>query len=203
MEVVGGFALATGSAFAEAPTLGVSTLGLVGGSLMIAHGMDNMMTAARTAATGKPQQTSTYQFAYGTAEQLGSNEPKRWAEAVDFGMPLFAAAIATTPTRLGAGRGATHPTFEPGPYAGESIPARSPSQVFTPAERAEINRIGQTTGCHTCGATNPGTKSGNFVPDHQPVSSLSPPNTPQRLYPQCIDCSKEQGLEAARQLRGR
>ncbi len=78
---------------------------------------------------------------------------------------------------------------------------RSTEQVFTPAERAEINRIGQTTGCHTCGKTSPGTKSGNFVPDHQPVSKLSPPNTPQRLYPQCLDCSKEQGLAVARQLR--
>ena len=96
-----------------------------------------------------------------------------------------------------------HPTFKPGPYAGESIPARGPQQTFTPAERAGINQMGKSTGCHTCGTTTPGTKSGNFVPDHQPVSSLNGNNAPQRLYPQCIDCSREQGLATARELRAR
>ncbi len=94
-----------------------------------------------------------------------------------------------------------HPTFRPGPYAGESIPAKSPYQSFTTTERAQINRIGQTTGCHTCGTTNPRTKSGNFVPDHQPVSALNTEGVAQRLYPQCIDCSREQGLAVARELR--
>ena len=94
-----------------------------------------------------------------------------------------------------------NPTFKPGPYAGESIPAQGTKQAFTAAERASINQIGESTGCHTCGTTNPGTKSGNFVPDHQPVSSLNANNAPQRLYPQCINCSREQGLAAARQLR--
>jgi RHS repeat-associated protein len=91
-----------------------------------------------------------------------------------------------------------HPTFEPGPYAGDSIPARSPAQTFATEERIQINQIGKDTGCHTCGTTNPGTKSGNFVPDHQPVSALNTTNAPQQLYPQCITCSREQGLAAAR-----
>ncbi len=88
-----------------------------------------------------------------------------------------------------------------GEHAGESIAARSVGRDFNAAERAEINRIGSETGCHTCGAKNPGTKSGNFVPDHQPPSALNPTGTPQRLYPQCINCSREQGLEIARQLQ--
>lgn len=96
----------------------------------------------------------------------------------------------------------THPTFQPGPYAGESIAARSTAQKFTPAERAEINRIGQATGCHTCSTTSAGTKSGNFVPDHQPPSGLVPEGTPQQLYPHCIGCSREQGLAIARLRRG-
>lgn len=95
-----------------------------------------------------------------------------------------------------------HPTFQPGPYAGESIPARSSSQTFNAAERVEINRIGADTGCHTCGVTTPGTKSGNFVPDHQPVSALNTAGSPQRLFPQCISCSRDQGLAVARQIRG-
>ena len=95
----------------------------------------------------------------------------------------------------------TNPLFRPGPYAGESVAARSPSQAFTDAERAEINRIGYDSGCHTCGTTDPGTVSGNFVPDHQPVSALNSTNLPQRLYPQCINCSREQGLAVARAIR--
>lgn len=88
-----------------------------------------------------------------------------------------------------------------GKHAGESIPARSAARDFTAAERAEVNAIGAKTGCHTCGTTNPGTRSGNFVPDHQPPSALNANGGPQRLYPQCINCSREQGLEIARKLR--
>jgi hypothetical protein len=97
--------------------------------------------------------------------------------------------------------GPTAPSFRPGPYAGESIPAASTAQKFSTAERAAIDKIGKETGCHTCGATSPGTKSGHFVPDHQPVSSLNSAGAPQRLYPQCIDCIRQQGLDAARELR--
>jgi hypothetical protein len=91
-----------------------------------------------------------------------------------------AAAVGRTAIRLGE-------------YAGESIAARSAARDFTAAERAEINRIGSETGCHTCGTTNPGTKSGNFIPDHQPPSSLNLDGLPQRLYPHCLQCSRIQG----------
>jgi hypothetical protein len=81
----------------------------------------------------------------------------------------------------------------PGPFAGESIPARGPERDFTNDERDKINRIGAETGCHTCGTTDPGTALGNFVPDHQPPSALNPIGQSQRLYPQCISCSWLQG----------
>lgn len=84
----------------------------------------------------------------------------------------------------------------PGPFAGESIPARGPGRDFTPGERAEIDRIGSETGCHTCGTTDPGTRSGNFVPDHQPPNVLSD-GGPQELMPQCIGCSRTQGGQLA------
>lgn len=80
-----------------------------------------------------------------------------------------------------------------GPFAGESIPARGPARDFTPSERSEINRIGSETGCHTCGRTDPGTSSRNFVPDHQPPNARNPSGRPQRLYPQCLTCSRRQG----------
>jgi len=91
--------------------------------------------------------------------------------------------------------------FKPGEYAEESIVARSSSQKFTEAERTLINNIGEKTGCHTCGTKIPGTKSGNFIPDHQPVSALNANRTLQRLYPQCLKCSRAQGLATARTLR--
>ena len=33
--------------------------------------------------------------------------------------------------------------------------------------------LGSKTGCHTCGTFAPGTRSGNFVPDHQPPNALN------------------------------
>lgn len=92
-------------------------------------------------------------------------------------------------------RAARRTTLEPGPFAGESIPARGPQRDFTSAERGDMNRIGQDTGCHTCGSTDPGTKSGNFVPDHQPPNGLNPNGGQQQLYPHCISCSRTQGGE--------
>jgi len=90
-------------------------------------------------------------------------------------------------------------TLEPGPFAGDSVPARGPDRNFTPEERNGINQIGNDTGCHTCGTKNPGTKTGNFVPDHQPPNQLNPNGASQRLFPHCIGCSRRQGG----QVRGR
>ncbi|MGH9928119.1 MAG: hypothetical protein ACREA9_02715, partial [Pyrinomonadaceae bacterium] len=111
-----------------------------------------------------------------------------------------APAILTTGVEVTQAARGVRSAVGVGEHAGESIAARSAARDFTAAERAEVNRIGSQTGCHTCGTTNPGTKSGNFVPDHQPASALNPTGGPQRLYPQCINCSREQGLEIARQL---
>jgi hypothetical protein len=113
---------------------------------------------------------------------------------------IVAATSAVGGEDIVASRAVARSAVDIGEYAGESIVARSAGRSFTKAERAEINRIGSKTGCHTCGSTNPGTKSGNFVLDHQPASALNVSGGPQRLYPQCINCSREQGLEIARQL---
>jgi hypothetical protein len=81
----------------------------------------------------------------------------------------------------------------PGPFAGESIPARGPERNFSLQERTALNRIGSETGCHTCGTNSPGTSSGNFIADHQLPSALNTINRPQRLFPQCLTCSLRQG----------
>jgi hypothetical protein len=81
----------------------------------------------------------------------------------------------------------------PGRYAEESIPARGPERDFTTAERTEINRIGAKSGCHTCGILEPGTALGSYVPDHQPPTRWNPLGRTQRLFPQCLTCSRRQG----------
>ena len=74
----------------------------------------------------------------------------------------------------------------------ESIPA-GPSATPTAAQQRAINEMGNAHGCHTCGATTPGTKSGNWVGDHQPSTALNPPGSPQVYKPQCVRCSWRQG----------
>lgn len=83
--------------------------------------------------------------------------------------------------------------LRPGPWAKESVPSSGPGKI-TQAERNQLNPFGDRYGCHSCGAPSPGTKSGNWIGDHQPVSRTVPPGTPQRLFPHCQTCSNEQGL---------
>jgi len=80
----------------------------------------------------------------------------------------------------------------PGPNAGESVPA-GPGSRPTKEQQDKINEIGNRDGCHTCGTTDPGTKSGNWIGDHQDPTKLNPDGKPQRYYPQCQGCSNEQG----------
>ena len=92
-------------------------------------------------------------------------------------------------------------TLEPGPFADESIPARGPKRDFTKAEREQINRIGSETGCHTCGTKKPGTKSENFIPDHQPANALNTSGGSQKLYPHCKTCSGRQAGQVTQAKR--
>ncbi len=96
----------------------------------------------------------------------------------------------------------------PGPFAGGSIPARGPGRNFTAQERRDVNKLGNTFGCHSCGAEISGYRSGNWVLDHQPVSILlelsNMVGAPQVLLPQCRRCSCRQGGYASgRKRRGR
>lgn len=67
------------------------------------------------------------------------------------GEALEAEARLAELTRAGIG---------PGPFAGESIPARGPGRDFYASERRDMNRIFNQTGCHTCGTRDPGTPTG-------------------------------------------
>lgn len=80
--------------------------------------------------------------------------------------------------------------LKPGKYARRLIPARSTSSRLNKKERRVLNKIGNKYGCHTCGRRHPGTKSGNWIADHQPVSKLRKKGQQQRLYPYCQTCSR-------------
>ncbi|GGO74851.1 hypothetical protein GCM10012289_48500 [Nonomuraea cavernae] len=80
-----------------------------------------------------------------------------------------------------------------GPYAEESIPARSKGRDWTQDEIHQNNRNGDNFGCHTCGIRDPGNKRGTWVKDHWPPSEWIPDGMEQRLYPQCKSCSAKQG----------
>jgi hypothetical protein len=90
--------------------------------------------------------------------------------------------------------------LKPGPWAANSVPSSAPGKI-TQAERNALNPIGDASGCHSCGAGTPGTKSGNWIGDHQPVSRTVTPGTPQVLYPHCQVCSNNQGLHIINLIR--
>jgi RHS repeat-associated protein len=80
----------------------------------------------------------------------------------------------------------------PGPHAREFIRA-GPGSRPNNTQQAQINRMGQIHGCHTCGTRNPGTKSGNFIGNHQPPTKLNSPRGQQHYLPHCKRCSAVQG----------
>ena len=80
-----------------------------------------------------------------------------------------------------------------------SIPASGPR--INAAEQRAVNDIGARTGCQTCGAGSPGTKSGNWVGDHQPPTAMAKLGQSQTLSPQCLKCSRIQGGQVRQATR--
>jgi hypothetical protein len=111
--------------------------------------------------------------------------------------------VETTVKRnvLAEGENAGRRLLAPGPHAGGSVAATGPR--VTPGQKAELAKIGQRTGCHSCGTKDFGTKSGKPIGDHQPATGLNKAGEPQRLYPQCATCSAKQGpvVRKERKLR--
>jgi len=209
-------------------TLGGNPAGFFGifaGGAMTAEGVATLLGAAQGEPTGfqsfwlnqgvAPRDVEALQFAFGLSGSFrgsvgpgrracsGSQAPGSNRSFIQLEFDFDTGGVRV-PSTSGASPAVApiHPTFEPGPFAVESIPARSPARDFTAVERAEIDRIGNIYGCHTCGTRDPGTLGGGFILDHQPVSALNSQNLPQRLFPQCLNCSRNQGLAAARALRG-
>lgn len=94
-------------------------------------------------------------------------------------------------------------TLRPGPFAGRGIPARGPERNLTAAERRANNGEMAEHGCHTCGTRDPGTRSGDAIPDHQPPNALNPTGGRQRLYPHCSTCSRRQAGQVTQEVMRR
>ena len=92
-------------------------------------------------------------------------------------------------------------TLKPGPFAEGSIPARGPQRNFTTAEKAANKANFESSGCHTCGTKIPSTKNGAVL-DHQPPTGINVNSAAQRLYPQCLGCSRKQGGDVNSWKRG-
>ncbi|MFL5576193.1 MAG: RHS repeat-associated core domain-containing protein [Gemmatimonadaceae bacterium] len=82
----------------------------------------------------------------------------------------------------------------------ELIPTAGPRP--TAGERGAVNDLGEKNGCMTCGAATPGTKSGNWIPNHVPPTSVKMPGEGQQLGPHCQSCSNTQGGWLSGLLRG-
>jgi RHS repeat-associated protein len=96
-------------------------------------------------------------------------------------------------TRVGqrvAGPSARFDTLRTGPYAKESVPATGPK--VTASQRAKVGQSADK--CHTCGS-----KSLDYVGDHQPSTGLAVRSSNQRLYRQCTECSGRQSSQVRQQ----
>jgi hypothetical protein len=181
-----------------APTIAL-TLATMGGGGVIAKGGE----AAGLAVEGAE---ATADVTAGAAAASAGEAGISTAEA---GVGDVAATASEASANVGAAAekvaaegadGAAPSLFEPGPYAAGSVRSAGPGSVSA-AEQRGVNALGEEFGCHTCGAREPGTQTGNWVGDHQPVSRFTRPGQSQELYPQCLTCSRQQGLDVINALR--
>lgn len=93
-------------------------------------------------------------------------------------------------------------TLGAGPNAREGV-ALENGDIEADGVRDLITESGNAHGCHTCPAKTPGTKDGDWIPDHQPPSSLVPPGFPQTAYPHCLPCARRQGGIVSQISQGR
>jgi hypothetical protein len=62
--------------------------------------------------------------------------------------------------------------------------------VLTDEELGEINVAGRERGCYRCGVKEPGTVSGNFVPEFHPPRIHGATSV---IIPTCLSCSRSTG----------
>ena len=165
--------------------------GAVGGVLNVVPGTLNLGIQAINAvsgAVGGPQLDQLPMIQADTHASQGGLDVGT-AATIAYPAASVAADITTAGMAIGEVRTATAGEAASAP---DSIPA-GPSARPTTAQQNGINAMGDAHGCSTCGATSPGTKSGNWVGDHQPPTALKQPGESQVYKPQCLQCSRQQG----------
>lgn len=135
-----------------------------------------------------PQSWNLYLYARNNPVNMTDPDGRCLWDACAGEILVTAAAVTAVTAYLAAPSPMVH-GMSNGQVIGESLNSSARSIVHA------VSRLLKTTGCHTCGSTDPGTKSGNFVPDHQPPSALNPAGEEQKLYPHCLPCSRQQGGE--------
>ncbi len=163
--------------------------GAIGGALNIVPmtlNVPNQIFNAVSGAFGGPQVTELPMIQTDTHASEGGVMVGT-AAAAAAPMAAAAAEVKTAGMVVGEARAATAAESVP-----ESIPA-GPGARPSPSQQNAINQMGGARGCSTCGATSPGTKTGNWVGDHQPPTKLNSTGGPQVYKPQCIQCSRQQG----------
>jgi len=103
----------------------------------------------------------------------------------------FSAVLVHNCAAPGGGEASRLDRIFPGPYARAGV-ALENRNINDPFVRDLINEAGNEYGCHTCGATEPGTPKGNWVVDELPPKTLVPWGTPQTAWPQCAACMLRQ-----------
>jgi hypothetical protein len=129
------------------PTAAGAATFLAGATGDIAKGFTNLLRTGESIGS-LPENASAGQVVTAVAEEGGRVG----------GTILVVTAIG------GRAKAPAGDTLRPGPNAEGSVPATGPRT--TAAQQRAINEMGQASGCHSCGATNPGTRGGNFVGDH-------------------------------------
>lgn len=62
--------------------------------------------------------------------------------------------------------------------------------LLTVDEIERVNSAGRERGCHRCGTGEPGTASGNFVPEYHPPGAFGATSV---VIPSCLSCSRIAG----------
>jgi hypothetical protein len=89
----------------------------------------------------------------------------------------------------------------PGRFAAEWVPAPAPGRRLTQAGQRRLNQIGSLRGCYTCGTFNPGTRTGNYIGDHQRPTALGRPLAHLSSVPSLQQLSRRQGAGALEKAR--
>ncbi len=176
--------------------VGGLTAGIGAGLGAGARALANSTAGKAVAAAASKVGTSLANSAAGQAVRAGTSAAAGAAKAAVGKVATAAGKVATAAKSVVAKPkipATGDDLLKPGPWATRSVPSSGPGKILQ-SEREQLNPIGNESGCHSCGATSPGTKSGNWIGDHQPVSRTVPAGTPQVLYPHCQACSNAQGL---------